>query len=101
MVASVVTLDCQGGLASGLKAAEDHIRSDRVRLVLDLGPVESVDGLTLSSLLGVYRKIQAQGGRLVLCNLTPPVREALERTSLIRFLPVAADVEQARSDALT
>jgi stage II sporulation protein AA (anti-sigma F factor antagonist) len=44
-----------------------------------------VDGEGLGALIEMYRKTKAKGGRLMLCNLGPKMRQASE---ISRLLPI-------------
>jgi anti-anti-sigma regulatory factor len=51
--------------------------------VLDFGTVRSLSSEVFRPLLSLRRHVQQAGGRLVLCNLTPTVAQALQSTRLI------------------
>src|SRR5262249_54014349 len=54
----------------------------RRRLVLNLGNVGSLGSLALSQLITCQKRIQAAGGRLILCNLNPSLLEILRTTRM-------------------
>ena len=53
------------------------------KVVLDLQPVLSLSSEAFRPLLSVRRKVQEEGGRLVVCNLSPAVARALQSTRLL------------------
>jgi anti-sigma B factor antagonist len=57
-------------------------------LVLDFAGVRSVDSTGLGKLIGLHKKVQRAGGRLILINVFPRVYEAFESTRLTRLLDV-------------
>ena len=67
------------------------------RLVLDLAGVEYISSAGLRVLLVVARRMKAAPGDLVLCALTPPVRQVFD---LAGFLPLFA-TEDTRAAALS
>jgi anti-anti-sigma factor len=64
-------------------------------LVLDFGCVEHLNSLMLARLVSLFHKIQVGGGRLVLCGLTPRLREMFDLLSLQQLIPIYADQQQA------
>src|SRR3954451_14606194 len=46
----------------------------RRRLVLDLGKVEQFSSFALGKLLVLLKKVEAAGGRMVLCHVSPHIR---------------------------
>lgn len=55
------------------------------RIIINLEHVDYVDSAGLGSLIEAHRKTKAIGGRLMLCNLRPKLKEALE---MARLLPI-------------
>jgi anti-anti-sigma factor len=53
------------------------------RVILDLSEVEYFGSAGIRPLLSLRHQIQAAGGQLVLCNLSPQVEEVLHTTRLI------------------
>jgi anti-anti-sigma factor len=52
------------------------------QLLLNLGNVEHLSSVGLSQLITCHKKMRAAGGRLVLCNLNPPLTEIFRTTRL-------------------
>jgi len=60
------------------------------RLVLNFANVDSLTSLIIGKLVNLQKKIQAVGGRLALCEVTPVVLEILDLlrlTTMITNLP--------------
>lgn len=66
---------------------------DRGRLLLDFGPTLVFASLAVAKLIALHKRLQARGGRLVLCRPTPAVREILGLMSLDRVFALY-DTEQ-------
>jgi anti-anti-sigma factor len=58
------------------------------RLVLDLGGVTFCDSSGLWVLVGIWKAVDAMGGRLVLARVLARCRQLLQRTGLARILQV-------------
>lgn len=80
---------------TGAPEVESHckalIASGDVRQLLDLAEVVYISSAGLRSLLVVAKQIKAAGGGLVLCCLTPMVREVMEISGFDKILVLAAD----------
>ena len=84
---------------TGAPEVESHCRAriadgDK-RQLLDLSEVEYISSAGLRSLLVVVKQIKAAGGVLVLCGLTPMVREVMEISGFDKILNLAADCDAA------
>src|SRR5262245_36114737 len=64
-------------------------------LVLNLGSVEQLNSLMLARLISLHHKVKGQGGRLVLCSITPRLREMFDALSLHELIPIYEDVRRA------
>lgn len=77
------------------KELEIFVRMNKEKVVLDLGETEYLD----SSSLGVFRKfavdLSNRGGRLVLCNLNPPVLQLLRVSKLEMLFRIEMDIDAA------
>jgi anti-sigma B factor antagonist len=63
--------------------------------VLDLSALDFVTTSVVARLVSLNKRLRAIGGRLVLCELTPIVREAFHRFRLDSILEIAASEEEA------
>lgn len=64
-------------------------------LIIDLSKVNFIDSSGLGVILGRFRKINAQGGKLVLIGLTPNVKRILELSGILSFIPYCDDEPKA------
>jgi anti-anti-sigma factor len=71
------------------------------QLVLNLGTVEGVTSTMLGKLTGLHRRLEAAGGRLALCEVTPPLREILQVLKLTDVFPIYDDEQQAVQSFVT
>jgi anti-anti-sigma factor len=55
-------------------------------VALDLGNVEYITSTVLGHMVGLHKRLQAAGGRLLLENVRPPVRDILRVTMLDQVL---------------
>ena len=67
----------------------------RTRIVLNLARVEMIASLGLGKLIMLNRRVQAAGGRLVLCNLTPFVADVLEAGKVSHVFSIRENEAQA------
>ena len=58
-------------------------QSGAVYVVLDFGAVTFLVSTGIRPLLSLNRYLQQKGGRMILCNLNPDIREIFEQTRLI------------------
>lgn len=65
------------------------------RIVIDLGPVEFLDGSGLRLLYRARRRVLAQGGTLNLVCTHPLTLRILRITGLAELLPASATLEEA------
>jgi anti-anti-sigma factor len=72
-------------------------------LLLDIGNVGGLSGVGLGWLLRLHKRLHEAGVQLVVCNVMPRVREALEVTGLTALFGVrdAQGVEQRSSSGST
>jgi anti-anti-sigma factor len=61
----------------------------RRKLLLNFHDVEYVSSTALGMLITLQKKVQAAGGKLVLCEIDPQIYEVFEITKLDRFFDIA------------
>jgi anti-anti-sigma factor len=61
------------------------------QLVLNLGTVQGVISHLLGKLAGLHRKVEEAGGRVVLCQVQPPLQEVLQTLRLTEVFPIYGD----------
>ena len=66
----------------------------RKKLLLNFVNVEYMSSAALGKLITLNKKIQGVGGRLVLCNIDPQIREVFEITRLDRLFVIRADEQE-------
>jgi anti-sigma B factor antagonist len=75
-----------GEESNGLRTTVENLLSaGAIKIVVNLEYVNYVDSAGLGSLIEMHRKTAAKGGRLVLSNLGPNLKRALE---IARLLPL-------------
>ena len=76
---------------NGLRTMIDNLLSSgATRIVVNLEDVNFVDSAGLGALIEIHRKTKAKGGRLVLTNLGPKLRQALEIARLLTIFEISA-----------
>lgn len=80
-----------------LRSEIGQVFGDRpgIHLLLDLGNVEFLSSAMLEMLSGFYRRLNAAGGQVRLCRLTPEIADVFRTTKLDRLFPIHADVDEA------
>src|SRR5499433_1392128 len=71
----------------------DELR--RRKLLLNFGNVEYLSSAALGKLITLNKKLQAVGGRLVLCNIDPQIYEVFEITRLDRYFDIQKEEQEA------
>ncbi len=69
--------------------------SGRKKLLLNFGNVEYMSSAALGKLITLNKKVQAAGGRLVLCNIDPQIREVFEITKLDKLFTIRPNEQEA------
>jgi len=83
-----VDLETADRLRQELEASLDHARPEV--LLLDLAGVTFMDSSGLGVILGRYRRLKKQGGRVVICRPQPQVRRLLELSGLGKIMTIEA-----------
>lgn len=90
VVATSGRLDAAG--APALEAqCKTLIQEGAKRLLLDMAQVEYISSAGLRSLLVLAKAMKSSGGAMVLCGLTPAVREVMTISGFDSILTIAAD----------
>ena len=80
-----------GPESNGLRTTIDNLLSSgATRIVVNLEDVNFVDSAGLGTLIEIHRKTKAKGGRLMLTNLGPKLRQALEIARLLTLFETFA-----------
>ena len=67
----------------------------RKKILLNFGNVEYLSSAALGKLITLNKKLQAAGGRLILCNIDPQIYEVFEITKLDRFFNIQKEEQSA------
>lgn len=104
---NVAVIRCKGRIALGpeVQALEEEVdRQTKVagtsaykirRVVLQLADTEFLDSSGLGALVRLYGVLQAAGGGLKLCQMSPKVLKVIEMTNLSGVFPAYTAEEQA------
>ena len=65
------------------------------KLLLNFGNVEYLSSAALGKLITLNKKLQAVGGRLILCNIDPQIYEVFEITKLDKFFNIQKEEQAA------
>ena len=65
------------------------------KLLLNFGNVEYLSSAALGKLITLNKKLQAAGGRLILCNIDPQIYEVFEITKLDKFFNIQKEEQAA------
>jgi anti-anti-sigma factor len=85
-----------GPESNGLRTTIDSLLSSgATRIVVNLEDVNFVDSAGLGALIEIHRKTKAKGGRLMLTNLGPKLRQALEIARLLTIFETFASEADA------
>ena len=91
------------GRVDGSTAEECHERvmaalepADRF-LVLDATDLSYISSAGLRTILRLVKHLDDRGGKLVLCGLSPEVREVFRTSGFDKIMPIVADREAARA----
>lgn len=92
-----VSGDLDLAVADDLRTALDCAMGDSGTryLVLDLSGVGFIDSSGLGVILGRYRRLLQEGGKVVLVGLAPTVKRVLELSGLLRIMREYSSAEDA------
>jgi anti-sigma B factor antagonist len=65
------------------------------KLLLNFGNVEYLSSAALGKLITLHKKLQAAGGRLILCNIDPQIYEVFEITKLDKIFNIQKEEQAA------
>ncbi|WP_417536699.1 STAS domain-containing protein [Methylophaga sp.] len=70
------------------------------RLVIDLSTMQFMDSSGLAVLVGAWKKVKNEDGKVILVSPSPSIRALLELTRLHEIFEIFEDLDAARADAL-
>jgi len=88
-------LDIQGAETVALPLAA--LSGAKQNVVIDMSGVSFIASIGIRHLVSASKALTRRGGRLVLLNLTAPVREVLEMAGIIDMVSTASSEEQVRA----
>jgi anti-sigma B factor antagonist len=69
--------------------------SGRKKILLNFGNVEYLSSAALGKLITLNKKLQAAGGKLILCNIDPQIYEVFEITKLNKLFNIHKEEQAA------
>jgi anti-sigma B factor antagonist len=70
----------------------------RRKLLLNFGNVEYLSSAALGKFITLNKKVNAAGGRLILCNIDPQIYEVFEITKLNKLFNIKKDEQSAMQE---
>jgi anti-sigma B factor antagonist len=67
----------------------------RRKLLLNFGNVDYMSSAALGKLITLNKKVNAAGGRLILCGIAPQIYEVFEITKLDKFFKIVKEEQAA------
>jgi anti-sigma B factor antagonist len=67
----------------------------RKKVLLNFGNVEYLSSAALGKLITLNKKLQAAGGKLILCNIDPQIYEVFEITKLNKLFNIKGEEQAA------
>ena len=101
----IVCVTVKGGLESQLapefeKMINNIFKSDKRRLLLDLGALEYLQSSVLRVILNAAREINQKSGQIILCSLNGYVKEIFEVNCIKDAIAIADSVESGTKKLL-
>ena len=96
----VVVIRCQGRIVLGPEITALQLELEKLtvltqKVVLQLGGVSFIDSVGLGALVRQFGVLQAKGGDLKLCQVSPFLLQVLKVTNLLRIFPLYASETEA------
>jgi stage II sporulation protein AA (anti-sigma F factor antagonist) len=82
-------------LGQDLNALVEKLQHRRV--ILDVGSIEYVTSSVVGKWIMLHRKLDREGGKLVMCGIRPSLADILGAAKLMTYFTVADDPQTARS----
>ena len=79
---------------------EERIEDDKKRIVIDCANLHFIASSALRILLLTRQKVEADEGRLIVCNVKPHIKDVLQVAGFDRLLEVRRDLKAAMKDAI-
>jgi anti-sigma B factor antagonist len=73
----------------------DVVNQGRKKLLLNFRNVEYMSSAVLGMLVTLHKKVQAAGGKLVLCCIDPQIREVFQITKLDKVFVIRGEEQES------
>jgi anti-anti-sigma factor len=95
-----VTLAVTGRLDNATSPAFEervlaHIGAGDTRLIIDLSGLDYISSIGLRVFMLAAKRLAPLGGRMVVCALTPPIKQVFEIAGFPRIFPITATLDEA------
>lgn len=81
-----------------LQLDEEIGRGNCRNLVLSLKSLQFMDSSGIGVILGRYKLIKQKGGKMVICDVNPPVYRLFEMSGLFKIMPIFENEDMALTD---
>lgn len=110
---SYFDVDCDSGIVVGRFSVKRLTDEDNVeqlgheltglieklqhrQIVLDVSTIDYVTSAVIGKFIMMHRRLDREGGKLVLCGIRPPLADILGAAKLLNYFTVRDDVDSAR-----
>lgn len=99
-IGDIVVIRCQGRIVVGAEISALQLELEKLtqltkKVVLQLGEVSFIDSVGLGALVRQFGVLQAKGGDLKLCQVSPFLLKVLQVTNLLRIFHVYSSEAEA------
>jgi len=81
-----------------MRMDEEIARGNCRNLVLSLKELQFMDSSGIGVILGRYKLIKQKGGKMVVCDVNPPVYRLLEMSGLFKIMSIFENEDTALTD---
>jgi len=92
-------LDIDGTLRIGSRLTE-YMNGDGLHIILDLVEVDFLASIGIRMLVITAKSVISHGGRVVILNPRPSVREVLELTGITQAIPIYDSLDDAINELI-
>ncbi len=76
-------------------AVEKKINSKVKNIILNLKQIKFIDSSGLGAILGLYKRVTARGGKIVMANATPQLKRIFELSGILKIMKISKNEEDA------
>ena len=73
----------------------EAVQNGNDRIVLNMGKLEFIDSTGMSAIVSVLKQLGLKGGEIVICELTPAVKNLFQLTKLDRVFKICLSEEDS------